>query len=431
MSGSFYGQLYGTIGMEIEGISHTKEYIAQSVLYPLQRNLGPLGKSITITRDASTEFFGEPVSTPHGQAVFSYQTLEAQKMRNFNQGSASVMGYEIITQPLPVEDLERVSYPLISALDMVGDFNSYRAAIHFHIGFGNNLRLLKGVLKLALNLDAVLFRLAGMGGTFRGKINKAAYARPLLNSTVCRIDGRAYGRVSNLDGKFAQVINPINALNAQNLAEFWASFGVKYEFGGGSAKYHPSRYQGVNFYSIPQHGTIEWRHLNKSGDNYALMAIAKFLRGAVEMSTLLYKHEMASLEIVPSNEEISVGDASYIISNIYAMCQNKEIEDLPTENEVAKILEILEISHFQPIPEKPVKTHLREVFLDPELVELGKLKLVRDSYDSCHVDIHNIKTISIFDDSLEGSITTKPSSLNFEGEDFPEPSIDEDEDEVW
>lgn len=438
MPGSFYGALYDTVGMEIEGISHTREFVAQKLISPMQRNLGDLGKYLSITRDASTEFVAEPFMTKNGIAYFSHHTSAARKIQRFGQGNAQVMGYEIITSPLPVGDLEKIIYPLTFGLRSLGDFVSHRAAIHFHVGFGNNLRLLKNVLRLSLNLDPVLFRLGGMGGTFRGKINQAAYARPLLNSTVAIVDGRPYGNSTPMDGRLAQTINPMNAVNALTLEEFWASFGVKYELGGGNVKYHPCRYQGINFYSIPQHGTIEFRHFNKSMDSALLVALAKFLRASVEMVSLLSKHEISSLEVVPSNTEISVGDGSEILTRVYRMCADKEVEDLPTEFEMAILLQTLENSHFEAIPDTPVKTHLREFYLNPDVVYLGKLKLVKEATESCHVDIHNIRNISIFNELLEKIEVKSPSEmLEDDDEGIPplfldeQESSEESEEEVW
>lgn len=195
-----------------------------------------------------------------------------------------------------------------------------------------------------------------------------------------------------------QVINPFSALSADTIEKFWAAFGVNYRSYDGN-KYHPSRYTGSNFYSIPQHGTFEYRHFNQTLDSSLIMAIAKFLRGTVEMSTLLTKSEVSQFEPLDSNEEIQMTDAVRIVEKIMGLCFSKELEDLPTEKDIALIFETLESSTFLPIPVTPVMTH-KEFFMDARLAELGGLKYLDEALPADYTDIHNVekKTISLYDE---------------------------------
>lgn len=390
---AFYGEFLDTVGMEYEGIGLSKKFMESQFLSHLQNYYPEVSRKITITRDASTEFRASAINYGGNLIWLSDHTREASN--DYFSGrkvTSDVMGYEIITHPLTIPDLERLMYPLITSVVQFGDFISDRAAIHFHVGFCNNLRFLKNILAVGLYIDPVLFRLGGMGRTFRGKINNSAYARPLLNSVA------AYTPTTK-DGNFVRAINPKAALEAKTMEEFWSCFGVKYGLGG-VGKYHPSRYCGLNFYSIPQHGTIEWRHTNQTHDVYMLMAIGKFLRGITELSVYMNPREVARLDIVPSNDEISASDGLQILTHLYTLCREKDLQNLPSEEEFADICSLFEKSHFQKIDETPVLTHLTSEnsnVISREIAERGKLEYFKKVIPPNHVDIHTIGYISLYD----------------------------------
>lgn len=395
-SGSFYGEFLDTVGMEYEGIGLERDWMNSYFMSYLQTNYSDICKKISITRDASTEFKASAYNFNIGEIPWISEHTKEVNIPYFMERKAGtrVMGYEIITHPLEIEELERLMYPLVNSLVYFGDFISDRAAIHYHIGYVNNLRLMQNLLKIGLYVDPVLFRLGGMGRTFRGRINNSAYARPLLHSTA------AYTQ-SNGPDKFVKAINPVAALNAETLVQFWASFGVKYSVGNGLSKYTPCRYAGINFFAIPMHGTIEWRHTNQTHDVYMLMAIGKFLRGITELSVYITPRELASLSIVPSLEEISVSDATEILSHLYHLCGDKGFKNLPSEEEMQDILNLLENSHFQKIEKIPVLTHLtgeNANIISRDLARTGKLEFLTKVLPPNHVDIHTIGLISIYDD---------------------------------
>jgi hypothetical protein len=132
------------------------------------------------------------------------------------------------------------------------------------------------------------------------------------------------------------------------------------------------------------------------------MSIAKFLRGIVEMSTLLNKQEIQFFDIINPNKQISMSDASDIVSKIMTICHEKEIENLPSDNEVAEILETIQKSTFYPIPETPVLTHKEKFLLPSDVAERGKLVPVKNPIHPHYVDIHTISTLSmsIFDEQI-------------------------------
>jgi hypothetical protein len=282
---------------------------------------------------------------------------------------------------------------------------------------------MKKLLRVVLHVEPILYRLGGMGRKFRGHSNLAAYARPLLQPaagtiSAARLDRNSIPRGIRLSDEemrrvllnqsresetsggtkgYAKVINALAALEATTLQEFWASFSVLYTQGGGTNKYHASRYSGTNFYAIPQHSTIEFRHSNQSQNPYLIIAVGKFLRAMVEMSTLLGKQEVGNFYPIHPSEELSMSDMTSIMENIVRLCHEKEVEEIPSNEDMTLILETLEKSSFVPIPETPVLTHAREFSIPENIVTLGKLEVVKKVLPSCQVDIHTITDYSICD----------------------------------
>lgn len=421
----FYGEYLDTLGIEYETTALSVRYVSDNLLPRLYAEYGSIGRQVQLTRDASIEF--KAYSFPGMRTALSVNahTPEIRKISNMRtDGSGTVFGSEFFTLPTHYSAFPMVVYPLMNLLQSHGDFVSDRAAIHYHVGFVNNLRLLKNLLRISLNIDPVLFRLGGMGRAFRGRINQAAYARPLLNSTAMHLhrgtrknDGdyppelleQMHGSqmvpvqeikkyLAENQGNYVQAINPYAALEARTLAEFWASFGVKHIPSGGSNKYHPARYCGINFYAIPQHGTIEFRHFNQTLSPRLIVAIGRFLRSMVELSTSIGKHETNVFDITPINEEISMSDAVDIVMKIVAMCHDRDVEDVPTDSDVSLILETISQSSAQPVSEIPVMTHLKDIILPAETATMGRLKTFKNVLNANHVDIHNISYQSIFDD---------------------------------
>ena len=408
MPGGFYGSTLDTIGMEYETISFSKELLLGNLWYKLASEKGGnfVMENIQVAHDASIEYNSGELPTGMGSMNISRHTPEFQLIKGVK--NAHKRGAELVSAPLTIPEFEKYCYKLIPFLESNGDFLSNRASIHYHIGFMNNLKALTNILRISLNIDPVLFRLGGMGREFRGKINLAAYARPLMNPCAVpfydKTDTRAMYK------KYARAINAVKAMDAKSLNQFWAAFGVQYKTGGGSAKYHPCRYSGINYYSVPQHGTMEFRHFNQSHDVLLVVGLGKFLRGLVELSVLLKKEELSSLEIVPSNEEISTSDGLDILFRFYAMMNNHGLENLPTETEMTRIAEVFAASSFSEIPAQPVLTHIENYSYEADIVEKGGLEQVHKVLPPKAVSIHNIAFMSIISD--EEIIKPKSPKIN-------------------
>lgn len=418
---NFNAAFLDTIGLESESIFLSKETAHDTVITALSKYF-PNRRVFNFTRDASAEIMVESVRIGESLLTFSSHTEASKNLQGMGRNPRTI-GYEYYTEPLSIPDIEKAIFPAIYSLVALGDSVSERAASHIHVGFAQNLRLMKRLLRICLAIDPILFRLGGMGGIHRGWKNHAAYARPLMNSVAVKIGRnngqRRVGQVimeidpqtqearrrtiteediqeSDVTTPYVKVINPLRALEAKSLEEFWACFGVS---AGNITKYHPTRYTAVNFFAILAHGTIEFRHPNASLDPQLLLAMIKFLRGMVEVSTICSKEEIMSFEILPSNQQVSVGDAIEVIMRIMNLCRKHEVENLPTANEMDILISTLELSTFVPLPETPVLSHIADWHVSEKLVKMGGLIGVEEILPPSHVDIHNIHTkeSSIFD----------------------------------
>ena len=433
----FYGQFIDTVGMEYESTALTKEFVSERVMRAWINAMGNSARRIKVTRDASIEFVAEWVRTSSGPALISRHTDAIRLLKGAGQGNTKVLGFELCLEPMEISELEATLYPMMYTLRKFGDYTSRRASVHYHFGFANNLRLLKNLLAICLNVEPLLFRLGGMGGTFRGAANLAAYARPLMSSLAVPVHdvmsirknhismqefaaqhptaspselmalrkawhvNTSQPRASTLNSRWVQIINPLAALEAKTIDDFWAAFGVDYPTGG-TVKYHPARYHGCNFFAVAAHGTMEFRHFNQHMDPSLLTAIAKFLRGLVELSTVVSKADRQIFEILPPREEISMSDAVIIMQRLMHLMNEKELEALPSESEVSMLLDVIDQSHFEPLPETPVLCHIvqsTDFRIDAETANRGRLIPVSNILEPQHVDIHNLehRKISIFD----------------------------------
>lgn len=382
------GQLFDTVGLEVEGTLLDREKMMGEFMPKLAKLMGKNFSKLTLDRDASTESLAENINLGRRTLKISSHTKAYDSMYLKGSGENRLYGYEFKTSPIELPEVEKIMYPLVYCLYEYGDVISDRSSIHMHTGFANNFRMLKSLLTIMLSLEPVLYRLGGMGGTFRGHLNNAAYCRPLLNSCVVP--------VAKLGNKtYVQVMNPLAALDADNISDFWAAMGVAFE-ANSQHKYHCSRYSGMNFFSLYSHGTAEWRYFNKSFDVPLIVGITKFMRAVVETSSLVNMRDLSRYQVIDSNKEISVGDAESVLGMTLALCHEKGVNNIPTDAEMSHILDVLKESHFIPLPEAPVMAHIKDFAVNEEIVKRGHLKVVKDYLPTNYVDIHTIKMMSIF-----------------------------------
>lgn len=423
----FYGQTYETIGCEYESLSKDIEEIQVLLSRTLPRYLGEGWRNVVVTSDASVQFKSEKIYFGNKRFNVSIHTPAYRNLPGAGNNGTKVMGFELYILPNIIPDFERIVHPLFAILESSGDFTSHRASIHFHAGFPNNLTILQNMVRIGLHIDPVLYRLGGMGGTHRGYSNKYNYCRPMLNSAVVMVAGsskkksypegpipriprtleelreedlpRRYTGSSMGKIRWVKVSNPVASLEAKTAEEFWACFGIDYTQNI-SVKYHPVRYAGINFFAVPKHKTMEFRHFNQSLDASLVVATGKFSRCTMELASRLSKRESYQFEMQNPFQEISMGQCVSSIERIVGLCQEKEIENLPSERELQILFETIENSRVETIPKNPVKTHIDSFTIDPYLVHLGKLEEVESPAESNHTDIHNIQDKSLYDERI-------------------------------
>lgn len=445
------GQYLDTVGIELEGEGLTRDDVTRAIynpIYPQLDNDPRTPRTLEITRDASTESIFKYVKiSGSSRLLMVYNHTKASKHFRSASGDSQRLGYEVVISPRSVDDLTKLIPRIMIPLENAGDFITERAAIHFHVGFVNNLRLLKRLLRILLAIDPLLFRLGGMGRENRGNSNLYAYARPLLyptcvpvsgnvptpprrrvtfssasatTSSTSRINGAPSMTIRELEeraarireeietdqaersggsensGNYAQIINTDRAMQAENITQFWESMGIFVNYNG-TPHYHPARYLGCNFYAIPAHGTIEFRHFNQSFDHSLVVSIAKFLRTVVEVSTVARKKDIQMFDVADPATDFSTDDALYLMESILKIAYEQEMENTYDDNDIATMLESYERSSFPQVKWHSVKTHLREFSLPRELVERAGLEYVKRPFSPKHIDIHNIKNRTLVD----------------------------------
>lgn len=422
--GFLFGQYLATVGVELESEALNRAVVQDALTTRLSKYYDQF--PLTVTRDASTESNIE-VTSVRGAKNRNIEIYTHNKIFNkiARRNNTSAYGYELVINPIEITDLEPLLHRVINTLVSLGDFTTNRSSVHFHVGFAHNLRIMKKLLAVCLKIDPLLYRLGGMGGYFRGHANLAAYARPIMNAPAVPISGEirvrpgnALPRVQDPDlarllrnqqeqeseqesrrdsvRGFVQIINPLKALEAKTTDEFWACWGV-FPSLLGLNKYHPARYVGCNFYSLTQHGTMEFRHFNQSQDSTLIYIIAKFLRALVDVATELTKTEIAEFSPENSNEQISMDDAEECMYLLEKFWKIHDTENAPSDSEIRLLMETIEKSTFIALPETPVLTHNREFTIPSNLIG-GLNRLSKKPLNPANTDIHTIKYSTILGD---------------------------------
>ena len=242
-------------------------------------------------------------------------------------GSRVTIGTEIVSSPVDTEidDPEKMVWAITKWLSEYGEpATSTRSGIHIHVGLGStNLDMLKSALLWGRRLEALFFSLAGNGYAFRGATNDSAYCRPITRcGPPCIRYGGGYARIFDID----------HMLKAKNSREFWYMYGGTTQ--SNVQRYVPHRYTWLNLYSLPAHGTLEFRTWNKTlnaSQIVAEIALCKKFTSAVIKSIPTDGQEHSAFDIPILGLSGIVDDLNYIVSE-WGLSDK-------TANVLAKILE--------------------------------------------------------------------------------------------
>lgn len=374
-----------TVSVEIESLGKTRE----SVLNTL--NEGSIRYNLTnacnITRDASSEMntFCPPslkkkiLLSAHSGAM---RSLASQRRLRL---STVMSGYELVTKPMLVENMEIFLLQVLPLLNNSGDFVNERCAFHVHVGTANNLLMQKNSLKLGLWLDDVLFRIGCVEREFRGNRNNFIYCRPLIDSQIAQSNG----------GRFYRTVNYSGALKASSLPEFWGYFGV--DPNKQQEKYHPSRYLGTNIFAAYLHGTLELRHFGQTFDPSLAIAIVKLTQLFTELSIKAGKDFLSGVSFADIRQKKTTKFYIEKFLDFIDLAKEYSCQYSLESRHIDRLIRAIENSGDLLIENKPVLTHLRnfslnhDVAIKFDLEQIPKDRLIMPA----HVDIHNISTSSI------------------------------------
>jgi hypothetical protein len=375
------GQVLDTVGIELESLGLTRDRVARI----LGNLINGLGNNFSVHRDGSSEMNAYHVALGNEKnAVFVNSHTEAAKDLFGRNGNLVTTGYELISSPLDISTAEETLYALLPTLEYSGDFISERCATHIHVGAMKNLGFCKNALKLGLWFDEVFYSLAHMDGDkFRGYSNNAIYARPIVNGPYFQYERGYY-----------QVLNWERALEADDLYEFFAAYGVNIE--SELPKYHPGRYFSINLYSIPRIGTLEFRHFNQTFNPVLVSAIAKLTQLFVEVAMKVRFKDLKNFE--PADVFQLRSPSHYITKLNHLLDLGKELdcEYFLEDYEFIELQRVIYSYNGIGVENVEVYTHCTDFNIGRNLINDGGLKKSRNKpIKDGHVDIHNIKWQSI------------------------------------
>ncbi len=376
-------EIIDTVGIELEGMTITQK----DVTHILGNLLGGIGNCFRVHRDGSTELLSYiiPVKGKKKEMIINYHTEAAEdiKMKKSKQTS----GYELVSVPMDIDTAQIALYSILPRLESCGDIYTERCATHVHVGMAKNLQIAKNLLQLGLWADELFFAISGMGRKFRGYSNNAIYARPLMNGPY----------FATGDGYYYQCLNYKAALKADSLSEFFAAYGVNYQ--GEIIKYHPARYFSINLYSILLHGTVEFRHANKSFNPVLVGALTKLCQMFVEISSKVKWAYIKDLEVGNVFELHSTSYYMQKLEKLVSLAENCDCSYKINSRDINELEKSISMYQGIGIKDIAVYTHLRDmVNISNNIIEGGKLnRLGRKPQLPGNTDIHNIGTFSILD----------------------------------
>ena len=168
-------------------------------------------------------------------------------------------GGELNSPIMPYNDFKTHVYSIIDFLRNMGETFSTteqdnRGSIHVHINVSKDIKHkhLIRLLELGLATESIFYRLGGMGSINRGVKNNFIYQRPLTMPPCIEYSGKYY-----------PIFDYRDLLESKNKTDFYTKYGDTINCIHNGSHYVTQRYTGLNFYSIPYRGSIEFRYANK------------------------------------------------------------------------------------------------------------------------------------------------------------------------
>lgn len=353
-----------TIGVEFESVIASREQM-QSLVKSMD---GEYIKSIT--RDASVE--SNVAVLPNGTHLFLGRNCIREGSSAFPR---TVTGYELVSNPLSMGDMRRMIKQVTAIQAKSGEIFSDRSSIHIHTGYPNGTIFLRTALAMGLRVEPLLFKIAGMGGEFRGLQNHSAYCRPLaLPPAVCLSD----------TSRFA-VLSPEDAILTPVITDFWGKLGIRY---GDKERYNPLRYFAINVFSVTLRGTLEFRFFNFSTISRYVEGISALCQSIsdimqrISLSTALSMRQTSIFEYNRNDVYNSLLDDIIYLSHYYNCEFKMEGPDIDS------LRELIDITPQPVFEKKEIASHIKAPRICLRDAQNFGLHLVDSAKDPGIVDIH-------------------------------------------
>jgi hypothetical protein len=182
-------------------------------------------------------------------------------------------------------------YKLIDIMKTFGeDETSTRDSFHVHVNVTQSIPLvaIQNLLRITLSLEAILFRLGGMGRMNRGQENNYCFCRPFLGNGPPVIKQRwGNNKVSTIPICLADEL-----LQAETKEEFFNRYGDSIYYAQRSVNYVTQRYMCVNFYPILTQGSFEFRTANKTLNPDYIIAWTNLCKAIVDKAFICRDEEL-------------------------------------------------------------------------------------------------------------------------------------------
>ena len=195
----------------------------------------------------------------------------------------SVFGGEIVSPILQSNspDWMKDIINMCDVLSRNGEIPSYddnRGSFHVHVNLSKDVPyyVLINLLRTIGSLEAILFRLGGMGKLNRGHTNEYIYQRPFLGKGPPVVNQQTNSVTRNVP-----CLNYDDLLESKTKTEFLYRYGNILKTQG---KYVTPRYMCVNFHSILRFGSIEFRTANKTLNPSYIISWTNLCKAIVEES---------------------------------------------------------------------------------------------------------------------------------------------------
>lgn len=361
-----------TVGLEFESIIAEREGVSRAF------NIGDSSTIRTVTRDASVE--SEMALIGGSSSLF----LGSSFLRDrFRSKSKLVTGYEIVTFPLEMDEMRKTIIRVLNAQSKTGEIFSDRSSIHVHVGFPSGFIFLKSALALGIKVEPLLYKIAGMGGTYRGIINNSAYCRALMAPPAVRL--------ADLDNEFA-ILDPASALETGNVTDFWAKFGIRY---GDRERYNPLRYMGINLYSTILKGTLEFRFFNFSLVSKHVEAVAALSQFLVDLMIRLPIHESSALPHIDIFKENDDETYLRLLEELVTLGRYYGCEFNLYSRDIDSIAELIFTTKQPVFVNKPILSHVNSARITSVDAKRSGLRIIKEASPPGIIDIHNFANIDV------------------------------------